>query len=929
MKTEKPTKPEHTPVAKNDPAKASWRFIRELSKPVHTKTSFSRKKPLNNEISLHSGAVLIQNFPDPLHLLDTAYADFRVFIKSAGIKKGLYPIRCEKNASLSKEAYTIEVRKESCLISASDTEGIRRALVSVEDEIISACGIFLKTGIRRREPCIKTRISRCFFGPLRRPPFNRNELADDIDYYPDGYLNRLAHEAVNGLWLTISFDDLVPSKFFPEHGKNSEKMLAKLKKSVDTCARYGIRLFVFCIEPKGFGNIPEYMLPADLLRTNPYFAGHRRNPFVYFCTSTKEAQEYLEEATFHIFSKVPGLGGLIDINFQERPTHCYSAMDTLFDNNCPRCSKMKPGEVFAQTVSAMKKGMAKASPSAELISWLYNPAMHDWDGISEKQKETALAEIAGAYPKDVTIQFNFESNGRINQLGNVRRIYDYSLAWPGPADVFAKAALSAQKSGVPVSAKIQVGCSHELATVPFIPVPGNLYQKYREMRKYGVTTVMQCWYFGNYPGLMNKAAGELSFNPFPGSEKQFLLRLGQAVWGTHAKTAAEAWSWFTRSYRQFPANLSFSWYGPLHDCIAWPLFLYPADMPIAPSWKFAFPETSGDRVPECFAYMHSWKEIITLLTRMDMDWSKGMKIFSQIAAKVRDDKERLLDINLARAIGLQIRSAKNVFTFYQLREDLPFIPASRRKTILKILKNIVRDEIKNSLELTALAEVDPRLGYHSEAEAYKYNPAKLKKRASQLSGLLKNDFPRLEKELASCGTRTPLWPEYTGSQPKGSVYLCAKDSGSAAAEYLSGNTVSWKAWHEKDLLIIEAEVQKAPGVPENEDELIISIEPRRLYPVHKFLFNAGGKTIYLSSWTLFPEAPHFQRMTVQPGQSSWKARLEITRKNLPGSRSAGPVRLNIIRQISDKQTASWVPLNPYPGRLVFGTDNPKDLGWLV
>ena len=40
--------------------------------------------------------------------------------------------------------------------------------------------------IRKRHagetPWLKNRISRCFFGPIKRPPFNRDELMDDVDY---------------------------------------------------------------------------------------------------------------------------------------------------------------------------------------------------------------------------------------------------------------------------------------------------------------------------------------------------------------------------------------------------------------------------------------------------------------------------------------------------------------------------------------------------------------------------------------------------------------------------------------------------------------------------------------------------------------------------------------------------------------------------
>ena len=35
-------------------------------------------------------------------------------------------------------------------------------------------------------PWLENRISRCFFSPIKRPPFNRDELKDDVDYYQIG-----------------------------------------------------------------------------------------------------------------------------------------------------------------------------------------------------------------------------------------------------------------------------------------------------------------------------------------------------------------------------------------------------------------------------------------------------------------------------------------------------------------------------------------------------------------------------------------------------------------------------------------------------------------------------------------------------------------------------------------------------------------------
>ena len=112
-----------------------------------------------------------------------------------------------------------------------------------------------------RKPWLRNRISRCYFGPIKRAPFFTDELMNDIDYYPEAYLDRLAHEGVNGLWLTVSFADLAKTDYFPV-SPTRERRLAKLRRTVETCARYGIKTWLFFIEPK--------VLPED----DAFFRAH-------------------------------------------------------------------------------------------------------------------------------------------------------------------------------------------------------------------------------------------------------------------------------------------------------------------------------------------------------------------------------------------------------------------------------------------------------------------------------------------------------------------------------------------------------------------------------------------------------------------------------------------------------------------------------
>jgi len=893
----------------SQPSVSAWKFVEDLKEPLHKTTiHWDRQVPKKSEADLSGGVSLQCRFPDPHGALETAHRDFSAFLKVEQIGEGPYRIATVQAPTGCFEAYRLDVAADGCRLTANDTEGIRRGLVFLEDAMLRTGGRFLPLGCHERKPLIRTRISRCFFGPIKRPPMNRDELADDVDYYPDEYLNRLAHEGINGLWLTFSFKDLCPSNLFPGRGRDSERRLNKLCQTVVRCGRYGIKIYAFCIEPEAFGNGPEDLA---ILARHPELAGHKREKFIYFCTSTPKGRQYLEDCMFALFARVPGLGGLIDINLGERATHCYSNTNQFFNNNCPRCSKREPWEVFADTTSALARGLQKANPGAEMISWLYVPYLGDTRGEIESQMDVIRA-VAAHVPKNVILQYNFESNGVAEQLGKERVVLDYFLSWPGPARIFSDCALSAVQASARVSAKIQVGCSHEVATAPFLPVPGNLYRKYRSMHELGVSAVMQCWYFGNYPGLMNKAAGELAFAPFPADEADFLLKLAQVDWGRHAAEVVKAWQLFRDGYGNFPINLSFTWYGPVHHAVVWPLYLFPVDQPIAPSWTFTFPLESGDRIGECLCYAHTLDEALILLERMAGTWREGVRIFEGIEGDYRDNPERRLDIGLAKALGLQFQSAFNVFKFYAQRENLPFAGKKAQSDMLVGMETLVREEIQNSLALEALCLKDSRLGFHSEAEGYKYFPAKLAWRAGLLEKLLATDFPAVRKSIEN---GAPLFPEYTGTKPEGRVYHCPKDNASAVWEAIGDGQSAWRAWRDGQIMHFEV---KAAGNGGAEDSATIEIEPRRLWPTWKFALSGSGKK---TNRNFKPEQ-----------DTTWRAErrgnlfcFAISLACFDGYyRAGGPVRINVTCNES-----AWINKKPWPSRLRFGGDNPADLGWML
>jgi len=236
------------------PGEDTWKFIEELQSPMWKKHEWVKRDcgPLLADLS--AGVKLQRGFPDPKGRLETAYEDISSFLTAVSVspENGNYVIETVENKKLESESFSLDIQRGSCRISAGDADGIRRGIFYLEDEMLRQKGPYLPVGNVEIHPIIQRRISRCFFGPIKRAPKMRDELMDDVNYYPDQYLNRLAHEGVNGLWLTVEFRDLVATSFTPEAGINSEKRLAKLRQTVESCLRYGIRTYIFCIEPRAW-----------------------------------------------------------------------------------------------------------------------------------------------------------------------------------------------------------------------------------------------------------------------------------------------------------------------------------------------------------------------------------------------------------------------------------------------------------------------------------------------------------------------------------------------------------------------------------------------------------------------------------------------------------------------------------------------------
>jgi len=919
------------------PGDETWTFIEDLKAPLWGNgLGWSPRTVADGEADLSRGIRVDAKFPDPEGVLKTAYADLSDFCAAGKIATGgPFTIETAKAETPVFEAYRIEVTAKRCRILAADTEGIRRGIFKIEDMMRAACGPFLPLGKTEHKPFIKSRISRCFFGPIKRPPRYRDELMDDVDYYPDQYMNRLAHEGINGLWLTITFKELCKTSVAPEFGDNVERRLAKLRKTVEQCRRYGIRIYVFSIEPTAWD------AQSPVLKRHPEMGGARLGGTYPFCPWSEVSQRYLYESTHFIFSQVPHLGGMINISHGERRTTCQSLVGATSNNrsSCPVCSKKEPWEIINTTLKPMAQGMHDANPAATFIAWFYMPQdepLGDW-----------VYELPKHCPEYVTMQFNFESGVTKDVFGRVRTGADYWISTPGPSRRFERLASFAKGAGTPMSAKIQTGCSHEVADIPFVPVPGMLYRKFSAMRELDVSQVMLCWYFGNYPGIMNRAAGELSFDPFPATEEEFISRLVRPEWGRHSEVVAHALNLFAEGYSHYPLVTEFQYWGPMQDGVVWPLLLRPRDVALAPTWQITWHTgqhigqpfaPSGDRIGEALGQAYTLPEAIEECRAMSALWDQGVALLRPVEADSALLPERRLDIGVARALGIQFRSGLNILRFYDLRERMVREAAAKQLETLKEMRRIVEAELKNDAELIGLCQADSRLGFHSEAEGYKYFPAKIRWRMDQLQGLLDRELPALEREIAG---GTDVFAEYAGRKPGAPAVrsLFCADIGrrvaGTAADLPAGLAwqtcaqpkaaapgIRWTFCHDRDAFYLLFECDEPDPRKAAASRVFLTVEPRRLWTCLAYDVSLAGK----GAGTWWKQYDY--EAQAQADKIGWRGWIRVPFASL-GAGPAVPASLRInVRHSSGSGERSWLARNPWPGRLRLNNENPADLGWL-
>jgi hypothetical protein len=690
------------------PEEVFSRILPYIGCPLHDRDLRGPKiSPADGEADLSAGFRL-EAEEDLAAGLGPGLEDFETFLRVSMQLSGSgdgYLIRLEQGKpqgcpSGAGEAFHLDITDKECRLVCSDVEGARRALVFLEDEMILRRAPHLPLGKVSRHAVIKDRISRGPAVPYRW--LTGWELEDDREYYPDEYLNRLAHCGINGIWVAGLLRRMLASKVLPELGP-PEHRLDVLARLVERAKRYGIKVWLFCMEPRTVE--PDH----PVLKAHPEVYGaieEKVHASVSLCTSTPIVQEYIRESMCELFSAVPELGGVINLFCGERTMTCWMSPERAA--TCPRCSKRSQAEVLAEDLNCFMEGIREAGSRADLVAWQCGPS-GSFEKISEK-----------LHP-DVVWMGLFEHGARKMVDGKKVQANEYSLSCVGPSESYAQTAEEMEKHGRRAWAKLQLGVTYELATQPYIPIPGTVYDKFEAMQKAGVSGSMVSWIIGGFPGPMLKAAGEASLSPLPKRE-DFLQRLA-SLYATPsaASSLVGAWEKFGQSFGRYLCAPPVFYYGPIPRCPGYKLHLEKEKQPARNhNWGLThfrdvqpFPDSTslwtGPYTPE---------EVMVSFREMARIWQGGLDILAELP-DTDDLREQLA---VAAAIRLQFLSAANVYEFYLLREGLKEEKdAAAQADIVKRLMEVTADDTALAQEMLELLPVHPGIGFHSEMVAYSYS----------------------------------------------------------------------------------------------------------------------------------------------------------------------------------------------------------------
>jgi hypothetical protein len=555
----------------------------------------------------------------------------------------------------------------------------------------------------------------------------QDETVTANSVYTDEVLSGIAANGFDAIWVHGLLHHVVPSEIFPESGEHAATHLRNMRALVERAAKHGIRVYLYMQPPRGLAQSDPFWKAHPAVQGAPMdweTLQGEVTTFCAMCTSTQPVKDFLFQSSATLMHELPGLGGVILITSSEYPSHCYRSYpyaiyrrqkrDPMPPMGCERCEQRAPHEVVNEIIQLVHDGVRSVSASAHIIVWNWSWSMLEAD---------PSPRIISGLPDDVVLMADFERGDSKKILGKVRPIDEYSLSFAGPSQRFLDTYAIAKKRGLPMIAKLQLGTTHELATVPNLPLIGNLYEKARQMRKLHVEGFMGCWNFGNMI-----SANTAAFNFFLDARRlppreQALRQFAKGYFpDCDAELVRQAWEAFGGAMDSYPFSIPFIYTGPVNYALAYPL--RPGALTGVSAGRSWVDDKRGDDLSACLNAPYTLAEVIRGFGALAREWKNGAQLFECALAKAQGENAIAEKANAWVCYHI-FRSTWNVFRVYKLR-------LKWTDDLLPEYSRIVRDEIENLEAALPYVEADQRFGFHAEPHAYLFDAAGIRKKLRAL-----------------------------------------------------------------------------------------------------------------------------------------------------------------------------------------------------
>lgn len=568
------------------------------------------------------------------------------------------------------------------------------------------------------------------------------DLNSGIERIDDRELGEIAEHGYNGIWIHQPLRDYTPSKIFPEFGHSSDKYLLRLEELINRAARYGIKIYMYLLEPRAMEANDPFWENHQELKGQFFFQEGFNRKYYALCSSLSHVREYL-------FDSLKLITKRLDMNFfcitaaedfntcigklccQEYAKKGYPSLeekltDAEININCPQCSQRKASEIIAELINTLYDGISAGNPSAKLLAW-------DW-GWRKLPWQNTEKEILDSLNKNIIYVSDFEIGGSKNSDQLKGGIYEYSLSYTGPAEVFSELTSYAREQKLITGAKFQIGTTHELASVPNLPLIRNLWKKIDRAKSLNIHAAIATWNIGTYRTLNTYLFGH-AFNSEKPMKWEEFVDLAFNFLGIPRNVSdglVKAWDTFSEAMSFFPYSVPLLYFGPINYSPSY--WLPPCKTKGSYMGLSCIMWERGDNLDLCLG-PYSLEEVISSFTQLVSLWQQGVTYYEKVKSELDSLPDKFVEeYNSAVCTYHVYRSSLNIFKLYSLCRDW-------QENMLNAYIEICEDEVMNCIALLPLLEKDFRLGMHLECKEYMFDRISVAKKINKLKGYIE-DFKK-------------------------------------------------------------------------------------------------------------------------------------------------------------------------------------------